>query len=113
MAIRPTGISAAGVEVWHDERQHGGTVAWADVDFARRPDGTAHQSFVSLPCPVAGCDSASVHPVSGGADGPNVRELFACYYLRRAAELGLDAATLAKARALVAARADELEGRAT
>lgn len=113
MAIRPVGIDATGVQVVHDERGgHGGTVPWADIDFAQRPDGTRAQHFVVLPCPVAGCDSYSVHPVSGGADRDNVRELFARYYMRRAAALGLDAATLAAARALVAKRADELEGRA-
>lgn len=111
MAVRPTGIVAGGVEVWHDEKAHGGTVPWADVDFARRPDGTGHQSFVVLPCPVAGCDSQSVHPVSGGVDRDGVRELFARYYMRRAAALGLDADTLAKARELVRQRARELDGR--
>lgn len=84
---------------------------WADLDFARRPDGAAHQSYVILPCPVPGCDSASVHPVSGGADREGVRGLFAAYYQRRAAALGLDADTPEKARALVAERADELERR--
>lgn len=110
MAVKPVGIVAGGVDVWHAEMNHGGTVAWADVDFMKRPDGTGHQSFVVLPCPVAGCDSQSVHPVSGGADRDNVRELFARYYMRRAAALGLDADTLAKARELVRQRAIELDG---
>lgn len=113
MAITPVGISATGVDVWHSERQHGGTVPWADIDFPKRLDGTPHQYFLILPCPVAGCDSASVHPVSGGVDRPAVQELMARFYMRRAAALGLDAATLVAARALVAKRADELEGRAT
>lgn len=111
MAIVPVNITAAGVEVWHSERNHGGTVPWSDVDFGRRADGTAHQSFVVLPCPVAGCDSQSVHPVSGGVDRDGVRELFARYYMRRAAALGLDADTLAKARELVRQRALDLDGR--
>jgi hypothetical protein len=111
MAVKPTGIVAGGVEVWHEERDHGGTVAWADVDFGRRQDGTAHQSYVVLPCPVAGCGSASLHPVSGGVDRDNVRELFARYYMRRAAALGLDADTVTKARELVRQRAIELDGR--
>lgn len=111
MAIRPVGIGAGGVEVYHDERGHGGTVAWADVDFMRQRDGTTHQSFLTLPCPVPGCDSVSIHPVSGGADREGVRELFARYYMRRAAALGLDAATIEKARELVRQRAIELDGR--
>lgn len=111
MAVRPTGIVAGGVEVWHDERNHGGTVPWADVDFPKRQDGAAAQHFVVLPCPVAGCGSASLHPVSGGVDRDGVRELFARYYMRRAAALGLDADTIAKARELVRQRARELDGR--
>lgn len=113
MAIIPVAITAGGVDVLHTERGHGGTVPWADIDFPKLRDGTPHQHLILLPCPVAGCDSASLHPVSGGAAPPEVRELFARYYMRRAAALGLDADTPAKARALVARRADELEGRAT
>jgi hypothetical protein len=109
MAVRPVGIVAGGVDVWHDERQHGGTVPWADVDFAKRPDGTGNQAFIVLPCPVAGCDSQSVHPVSGGASRDGVQEVFARYYMRRAAALGLDAGDITKARALVRQRARELD----
>ena len=111
MAIRPTGIVAGGVEVIHDERGHGGTVAWADVAFAQRPDGTPHRAFVVLPCPEPGCDSASIHPVSGGCDRAGVRELFARYLLRRAAALGLEIATIAEAREYVRQLAIELDGR--
>jgi hypothetical protein len=105
MGIRPTGYSAQGVEVWHDERGHGGTVPWAEVDYLKRPDGTGHQSYVVLPCPVAGCGSVSTHPVSGGADRDGVRELFAQHYRRRGG------GTIEEARELVRQRAKELDGR--
>lgn len=110
MAITPVSISATGVDVWHSERQHGGTIAWADVNLARRPDGTEHLMFIVLACPVAGCDSVSVHPVSGGADRTSVREMFARYVLRRATALGLDVPNLAAARDWVRQRAIELDG---
>jgi hypothetical protein len=109
MSVRPIGIVAGGIEVVHDEKGHGGTVPWSDVDFMKRPDGTGHQSFVVLPCPVAGCDSQSVHPVSGGAAKDGVQEVFARHYLRRAQALGLPVTTLAEARALVRQRARELD----
>lgn len=117
MAIVPTGYSASGLDVWHNEKNHGGALPWSDVDFGRQRDGTAHQSYLVVPCPACGKDatgewvSYSLHPVSGGCDGPTIRELFARYYLRRAAALGLKAATLAEARELVRQRAEELEGR--
>jgi len=108
MAVTPTGTDATGVQVWHDERQHGGTIPWAEVDFLRGPQG-AHQSFLVLACPVAGCDSQSVHPVSGGAARDGVQEVFARHYLRRAQALGLPVSTIAEARALVRQRARELD----
>jgi hypothetical protein len=108
MAVRPTGTDATGVQVVHDEAGHGGTIPWAEVDFLRGPQG-AHQSFLVLDCPVAGCDSQSVHPVSGGADRGGVQEVFARHYLRRAQALGLPVTTLAEARALVRQRARELD----
>jgi hypothetical protein len=111
MAVRPMGIAAGGVEVWHDEFQHGGTVAWADVDFGKRGDGVADQRAIYLPCPVPGCDSASWHPVTGGVDRPAVRELFARYFLRRAQALGLNITTIAEARDYVRARSQEIDGR--
>lgn len=112
MAVRPTGIVAGGVEVWHAERQHGGTVAWADVDFAKAPDGGDVRGAIYLPCPVPGCDSASWHPITGGADRTAVRELFARYFLRRAPALGLtEVTTIAEAREYVKARSRELDGR--
>lgn len=111
MAVRPTGIAAGGVDVWHDEQQHGGTVAWADVDFAKRQDGGDNRAWVMLPCPVPGCGSASWHPVTGGVDRPAVRELFARYFLRRAGALGLNITTIAEARDYVRARSKELDGR--
>lgn len=112
MAIRPTGIVAGGVEVWHDEANHGGTVAWADVDFAKGPGGSDERRAVYLPCPVPGCGSVSWHPVTGGVDRPAVRELFARYYLRRATALGLaEVTTIAEAREYVKARSREIDGR--
>lgn len=111
MAVMPVGADATGVQVYHAEMGHGGTIPWADVGFARGPTGAPSQHFVTLPCPVAGCGSVSVHPVSGGADRDAVQELFAQVYQRAAAALGLPAATIEEARALVKQRAAELERR--
>lgn len=111
MAIQPVSTATGGVEVYHAERGHGGTVAWADVDFAKAPDGSADRRVVCLPCPVPGCNSASWHPITGGVDRPAVRELFARYILRRAAALGLNLTTIAEARDYVRQRSRELDGR--
>lgn len=112
MAVRPVGIVAGGVEVVHDEFGHGGTVPWAEVDFAKRSDGSDQRGAIYLPCPVPGCDAASWHPVTGGADRPAVRELFARYFLRRASALGLaEVTTIAEAREYVKARSKEIDGR--
>jgi hypothetical protein len=111
MAVRPVGISAGGVDVYHDEAQHGGTAAWADIDFAKGAGGADDRRIVYLPCPVPGCGSASWHPVTGGVDRVAVRELFARYFLRRSDALGLGLTTIAEARAYVKARSQEIDGR--
>lgn len=108
MAVKPTGIAAGGVEVWHDEFGHGGTVVWADMDFGKQRDGSDDRRWVMLPCPVAGCGSVSWHPITGGVDRAGVRELFARYLLRRSAALELPITTIAEARAYVRERAREL-----
>jgi hypothetical protein len=102
MAIIPTGYSAAGVEVRHDERGHGGVVSWDALAFARTPAGVLDDRHIILPCPVAGCNSASLHPVSGGADPERVQRLFIRAYL---ASADVPATTWEAALALVKARA--------
>jgi hypothetical protein len=78
LAIRPVAFNPDGsIEVWHDERGHGGTVTEADIKFAKKPDGTDDERFIILECPVPGCNSASIHPVGGGVDPEQVQKMFA------------------------------------
>jgi hypothetical protein len=110
MAVRPTGSDPDWVDVWHDEGNHAGRVARADIDYAQNLDGTVNTDYLVIACPVDGCDAHSVHPVSGGVAPLPVRELFAEQALRQAKELGLDVPDLAAARALVRQQAIALDG---
>lgn len=81
MSVRPVDYSAEGIAVWHDDQQHGGTVPWDDVHFAKQMDGSPDERFILLPCPYPGCGAVSTHPVSGGADPDAVPLLFVRKYL--------------------------------
>lgn len=77
MSIRPVGFSGTGIEVVHDEFGHGGTVAFGDINFAARVGGGVDRRFIVIVCPVLGCNSMSVHPLSGGAAPRVIQRLFA------------------------------------
>lgn len=83
--IAPTTFHANGdLDVWHDEFQHGGTLAIDDIQFAKRANGTTDYDQLELHCP-AGCGSVSWHPISGGGAPDRVQELF-MRKLRRCAD---------------------------
>ena len=78
MAIRPIVFNSDGsIEVWHDERGHGGTIQEADIQFAKKPDATDDERLIILNCPVSGCGSQSIHPAGGGCDPERVQKMFA------------------------------------
>lgn len=80
--IRPLRFNPDGtIDVWHDERQHGGTV---DIDSSVSFIGA--QDYIALPCPVVGCGSVSTHPISGGGAPKVVQELF-IRKIRRASDV--------------------------
>lgn len=111
MSIRPTQFNGDGsIDVWHDERQHGGVINANDIKFVRRPDDTVDHDFIILECPVAQCDSMSVHPVSGGADPEAVQSLFAHAYKRERTGPLRDVDTWDKAAKRVRERAEALDG---
>jgi hypothetical protein len=98
MSVRPVSYDpSGGVTVWHDEMGHGGAVAFAQIVFGRRDDGSVDPTLLVLPCPVPGCNGSSVHPIGGGAAAGLVQKLFLRTILRRAAALGI-AATFAAAK---------------
>ena len=77
MAIRPTKFNLDGsVEVYHDERGHSGIVQLSDIQYAKKADGTDNTNFIVLECPIVGCNSASLHPISGGCNLEKIGELF-------------------------------------
>jgi hypothetical protein len=77
MAIRPIKFNDDGsIEIWHDEFGHGGTISEKDINHAKDEKGNEDERFLVLECPVLGCNSYSVHPVSGGVDPKNIQELF-------------------------------------
>lgn len=115
MAIRPVAFLPGGdIRCWHDEGDHGGVVAEADVRFASRPTGPDAR-FIEITCPVAGCGAVSVHPVGGGVDPSRIQRLFLRLVLRRAAALGLPAGqrsfAAVKARVRLMIEAMDGEGR--
>lgn len=78
MSVRPTIFHDNGrIDVWHDERGHGGTVRLADIHHPARLTGADDTRYLMVACPVTGCDSVSVHPVGGGADPERVQALHA------------------------------------
>ncbi len=76
MAVRPLRINPNGtVEVYHDELNHGGTVALSDLAHATDREGNVDPAFLVLPCPA--CATVTIHPASGGAAPHEVQRLFA------------------------------------
>lgn len=62
MAVIPVAVTAGGVEVYHQERDHGGVVPWADVRFGLK-QGTREydRATLILPCPQG--DGETAYPV--------------------------------------------------
>jgi hypothetical protein len=83
VSVRPVKFNADGsVDVVHDDAPggpHSGTVTAATLGlgaFAQLQSGGQTHNAISLPCPVAGCGSVSLHPIGGGAAPAQVQELF-------------------------------------
>lgn len=105
MSIRPVNFPSSGdLIVWHDEFNHGGTIAAADIKFAKDRAGADLDTFIVLNCPVPGCGSQSIHPIGGGADPERVQAMFALKY--RTAK----AMTWDQAVAAVEAAAENMDG---
>lgn len=78
MAVRPMKVNPdGGVDVWHDEREHGGTIPVNQLSFGPGVGGGVDWRYIQVPCPVEGCGSVSLHPIAGGVDAPRVQFLFA------------------------------------
>src|SRR4051794_1815053 len=78
MAVKPVGFHLDGtVDLWHDERQHGGSVALADIPLGLDVTGAPDLGTAVLTCPVPGCVWSSWHPPGGGADPEGVQPLHA------------------------------------
>ena len=76
MSIRPVNFLPDGsVEVINDELGHSGTIPAAEVRWTTNIDGTESHNYIVLNCPD-GCGASSTHPVGGGADAPNVQQMF-------------------------------------
>ena len=103
MAIHPVAFRPAQgeIDVWHDERGHGGTLQIANLAFG---DNDTNESLVRVPCPVAGCGSESTHPVGGGSHPRAVQVL---HLLKQMQAKGR---TFAQAKALIKARAEAMDG---
>lgn len=87
MSVRPVAFDVGGITVIHDEENHGGTLAFTDLSFPTRVTGGVDRRFIVIPCPFAGCDAVSVHPLGGGAAPRPIQRLFA-HMLRRLAVAG-------------------------
>ena len=76
MSVRPVLFHESGdIDVVFDEQGHSGTIPAAEVVWSQGIDGTDNHSFIVLECPD-GCGATSTHPVGGGADAPNVQQMF-------------------------------------
>lgn len=76
MSIRPVTFQPNGdIDVVHDELGHGGTIPAAEIIWTNDIDGNPNHNFIVLNCPD-NCGSSSTHPVGGGADAPNVQQMF-------------------------------------
>lgn len=79
MSVIPMNVNPdGGIYVWHDDKEHGGTVPVNQLSFAPGPSGVGTDwRFIQVPCPYPGCGAVSTHPISGGADAPRVQYMFA------------------------------------
>lgn len=76
MSVRPVAFNADGsIEVVNDEMGHSGTIPAAEIKWTTGIDGSDNHLFIVLNCPD-GCGASSTHPVGGGADAPNVQQMF-------------------------------------
>jgi hypothetical protein len=76
MSVRPVTFNPDGsVDVVFDETGHAGTISAADIRWTTNMDGSDNHNFIVLNCPD-GCGGSSTHPVGGGADAPNVQQMF-------------------------------------
>jgi len=76
MSIRPINFLPNGdVEVIYDEAGHSGTIPAAEVRWTTDMTGGENHNYIVLQCPD-GCGASSTHPVGGGADAPNVQQMF-------------------------------------
>ena len=76
MSIRPTNFLPNGdIEVIFDELGHSGTIPANEIRWATNIDGSESHNYIVLACPD-GCGAVSTHPVGGGADAPNVQQMF-------------------------------------
>ena len=76
MSVRPITFNADGsIEVVYDELGHSGTIPAAEVRWTTGIDGAENHNYIRLDCPD-GCGASSTHPVGGGADAPNVQQMF-------------------------------------
>lgn len=87
MSIKPVGFTSGGITVIHDEMGHGGVVPFSDLRFVNGADGNPNRQYIAIACPVAGCDSVSIHPIGGGAAPVAIQRLFA-HILKRAGTNG-------------------------
>jgi hypothetical protein len=76
MSIRPVTFNPDGsIEAVYDELGHSGTIPAAEIQWTTGIDSNPDHNFIILNCPD-GCGASSTHPVGGGADAPNVQEMF-------------------------------------
>jgi len=76
MSVRPVAFNPDGsIETVYDEAGHSGTIPAAEVRWTTNLDGSPNHSYIVLQCPD-GCGASSTHPVGGGADAPNVQQMF-------------------------------------
>jgi len=76
MSIRPINFLPNGdIDVVYDELGHSGTIPAAEIRWTTNMDGSPNHSYIVLDCPD-GCGASSTHPVGGGADAPNVQQMF-------------------------------------
>ena len=76
MSVRPINFLPNGdIETVYDELGHSGTIPAAEVRWTTGIDGSESHLYIVLNCPD-GCGASSTHPVGGGADAPNVQQMF-------------------------------------
>jgi len=98
MSIHPTEFYEDGsMYVVYDEQQHEGIVT-LDQLLPAAPDlitGIIDPTIKGLPCPD-GCGDISWHPIGGGADPPNVQEMYVRNFVAREGMTPIEAIELVK-----------------